>query len=109
MMKEEDYNTLDIEVGTSRDEILEAYRDLAAVWHPDNFGHSPRLQAKAEEKMKKINLAYERLCRLKPSEQETQPGDSHSSTHNTIRHEEAKSLNQNSFPTRPVIKWAGER
>ncbi len=109
MMNEEDYNTLDIEVGASIDEIIAAYRDLVAVWNPDNFGHSPRLQAKAEEKMKKINLAYERLFKLKPSEPETQPDDSQSSTQSIDRREEAESRNQNSFPTRPVIKWVGER
>ena len=109
MMREEDYNTLDVEVGTPTNEIIAAYRDLVAVWHPDNFGHSPRLQAKAEEKMKKINLAFERLCRLTPSEQEARPDDSQSSTQSIDGREEAKSPDQNPFPTRPVIKWVGER
>lgn len=109
MVKEEDYSTLDIEAGTSMDEISIAYRDLVAVWHPDNFGHSPRLQAKAEEKLKKINLAYESLCRLHPSKQETQPDDSHTSTQRINRSEAEVPRNPNSFPTRPVIKWVGER
>ncbi|HWT00053.1 MAG TPA: J domain-containing protein [Pyrinomonadaceae bacterium] len=109
MVKDEDYATLDIEVGTSMDGITAAYRDLVAVWHPDNFGHSPRLQEKAVEKMKKITLAYERLCRLTPSDQETQPDDSQSSAQIIDKREVAKSLDQNSFPTRSVVKWVGER
>ena len=32
------------------------------MWHPDRFRGDPKLQAKAEEKLKRINLAYERLC-----------------------------------------------
>jgi hypothetical protein len=108
-MREEDYHTLEIEVGASIDEIIAAYRDLAAVWNPDNFGHSPRLQAKAEEKMKKIDLAYERLFKLKPSEDEPPPDDSQASTQSIDRRVEATSHHQNSFPTRPVVKWIGER
>ena len=46
---------------------------------------------------------------LKPSDQEIQPDDSQSSTQSIDRGEEAKSLDQNAFPTRPVIKWVGER
>ena len=29
------------------------------VWHPDRFGGDPRLQKKAQEKLKEINEAYE--------------------------------------------------
>jgi len=32
---------------------------LANVWHPDRFVGNPRLQKKAEEKLKEINAAYE--------------------------------------------------
>lgn len=109
MLKDEDYNTLDIEIGTPMDEITVAYRDLVAIWHPDNFRHSPRLQAKAEEKMKKINLAYERICGLKPPGQETRPDDYHPSAQSIGGSEEADTLNQYSFPNRPVTTWVGER
>lgn len=34
---------------------------MALVWHPDRFAHNPRLQAKAEEQLKKINECYEIL------------------------------------------------
>src|SRR5207248_497914 len=42
-------------------EIKTAYRDSAKVWHPDRFLNDPRLQAKAQEKLKEINEAYEKL------------------------------------------------
>lgn len=43
------------------EELKKAYRDLVKVWHPDRFGGNPGLQRKAQEKLKEINLAYERL------------------------------------------------
>jgi hypothetical protein len=47
--------------GISAAELKAAYRDLAKVWHPDRFSHDPRLQQKAQEKLKEINEAYEQL------------------------------------------------
>jgi tetratricopeptide (TPR) repeat protein len=37
------------------------------VWHPDRFQHDEALQAKAQEKLKAINLAYAALCRAQPA------------------------------------------
>lgn len=50
---------LGIKPGASQEEIAQAYRDLANVWHPDRFAGNPRLQKKAEERIKEINAAYE--------------------------------------------------
>jgi preprotein translocase subunit Sec63 len=50
---------LGLKPGATREEVDEAYRDLAKVWHPDRFSGNPRLQKKAEEKIKEINAAYE--------------------------------------------------
>ena len=55
------YELLGVAPGTSGRELKDAYRDLAKVWHPDRFSHDPRLQRKAQEKLKEINEAYERL------------------------------------------------
>lgn len=52
---------LGIQSGAGPDEIRQAYRDLVQVWHPDRFAGNPRLQRKAEEALKKINLAYAEL------------------------------------------------
>ena len=49
---------LELEPGATLEEIKEAYRDLAFVWHPDRFVHNTRLQAKAQIRLKEINEAY---------------------------------------------------
>ena len=55
------YEVLGVKPGVSERELKAAHRDLAKVWHPDRFLHDPRLQEKAEEKLKEINEAYEQL------------------------------------------------
>lgn len=55
------YEVLGVAEGASAQELKAAYRDLAKVWHPDRFAHDPRLQQKAQEKLKEINEAYEQL------------------------------------------------
>ena len=57
------YRILDLEAGASLEEVKRSYRELVKVWHPDRFRGDPKLQAKAEEKLKWINLAYERLSK----------------------------------------------
>ena len=55
------YKILELEPGASLEEVKEAYRDLAFVWHPDRFIHNTRLQAKAQIRLKEINEAYRKL------------------------------------------------
>src|SRR5215210_1808124 len=55
------YDVLGVACGASAQELKAAYRDLAKVWHPDRFTHDPRLQQKAQEKLKEINEAYAQL------------------------------------------------
>ncbi len=50
---------LGLNQGASKGQLEQAYRDLASVWHPDRFTNNPRLQQKAERKLKEINAAYE--------------------------------------------------
>jgi TonB family protein len=59
---ESDCRALEVEPGASLEEIRQAYRDQTKVWHPDRFPNEIRLQKKAEDKLKQINLAYQRLC-----------------------------------------------
>jgi COMPASS component SWD3 len=53
------YEVLGVKPGVSNRDLKAAHRDLAKVWHPDRFLHDPRLQEKAQEKLKEINEAYE--------------------------------------------------
>ena len=55
------YELLGVKPGVSSRELKAAHRDLAKVWHPDRFLHDPRLQEKAQEKLKEINEAYEQI------------------------------------------------
>jgi curved DNA-binding protein CbpA len=52
---------LELPSGASPEQIRRAYKDLAAVWHPDRFAGNPRLRRRAEAKLKEINRAYEAL------------------------------------------------
>jgi len=38
------YRTLDLENGASLEEVKQARRDLAKVWHPDRFPNDPKMQ-----------------------------------------------------------------
>lgn len=56
-----DYRMLDLEPGESLENIKQAYRDLAFIWHPDRIPDNSRLKHKAEIKIKELNEAYQRL------------------------------------------------
>ena len=56
------YEVLGVPQGASQDEIKTAWRRLAKQYHPDRAaGLGPELKALAEQRMKEINAAYERL------------------------------------------------
>ncbi|HLC42841.1 MAG TPA: J domain-containing protein [Methylomirabilota bacterium] len=59
------YVALGLRPGASPDEIRQAYRNLVKVWHPDRFSDD-RLRQNAEEKLKEINEAYNRLRHARP-------------------------------------------
>jgi DnaJ-like protein len=52
------YHILGLEPGVSLEELKQTHRDLVKVWHPDRFADDPRLEKKAQEKLKEINEAY---------------------------------------------------
>jgi curved DNA-binding protein CbpA len=53
---------LGVTLDASIEEVKQSYRDLVKIWHPDRFNNDPRLQRKAQEKLKEINRAYNELC-----------------------------------------------
>ena len=52
---------LELQGNPSPSEIKDAYRLLVKVWHPDKYSHDPKLQQRAQEKVKLVNSAYEWL------------------------------------------------
>jgi tetratricopeptide (TPR) repeat protein len=54
------YEILGLEPGASQAQVKQAYRKLVKIWHPDRFSNQKQKQ-EAEEKIKKINAAYNKL------------------------------------------------
>jgi len=55
------FQVLELAPGASLNDVRQAYKDMANIWHPDRFSGNPRLQHKAEQKLKEINAAHETL------------------------------------------------
>lgn len=56
------YKVLELEPGASLEEVNQAYKDLAFIWHPDRVPpDNLRLQQKAQAKLKEINQARDQL------------------------------------------------
>jgi curved DNA-binding protein CbpA len=50
-----------LETTASLEEVKQAYRNLAKIWHPDRFIGDAQQKKKAEAEIKKINQAYEAI------------------------------------------------
>ena len=74
------YELLGVAPGASIQELKAAHRDLAKVWHPDRFSHDPRLQQKAQEKLKEINEAFDQLKAGKTGRRTTASSQTNPST-----------------------------
>jgi curved DNA-binding protein CbpA len=59
-MKQNYYQILEVQPDASGDKIKEQYRFLVQAWHPDKFSKADQ-KARAEEKIKAINAAYDLL------------------------------------------------
>ena len=56
------YRVLGLEPGASMEEVNQAYKDLVFIWHPDRIPQdNQRLLEKAQEKLKELNQARDRL------------------------------------------------
>ncbi|WP_392530675.1 DnaJ domain-containing protein [Nostoc sp. C117] len=64
------YEILELEPGASPAQVKRAYRKLVKIWHPDRFLNQKQKQ-EAEEKIKQINVAYNKLKSESPSEPPT--------------------------------------
>ncbi|MEA5580525.1 DnaJ domain-containing protein [Nodularia harveyana UHCC-0300] len=54
------YKILGLTPGASPEQVKQAYRKLVKIWHPDRFS-DPQQKQEAEEKIKDINIAYNKL------------------------------------------------
>ncbi|MBE9049309.1 DnaJ domain-containing protein [Nostocales cyanobacterium LEGE 11386] len=60
------YEILGLKPGASQEQVKQAYRKLVKIWHPDRFADPSQKQA-AEEKIKEINVAYNKLKSEQPA------------------------------------------
>jgi curved DNA-binding protein CbpA len=69
---EQYYRVLELEPGASLEEVNQAYKDLAFIWHPDRIPQdNQRLKEKAQKKLQAINEAREKLRSLKAAKHQT--------------------------------------
>src|SRR5512138_607740 len=59
------YRVLEIAVGASEDDVRDARKTLAKVWHPDRHANDPELAKKAEAKLADVNTAFETIRKAK--------------------------------------------
>ncbi len=55
------YEILEVNKSASPEQVRQAYKDLVNIWHPDRVSNNDRLKQKAEDKLKEINIAYEKV------------------------------------------------
>ncbi len=71
------YRVLELDTGATLEEVNQAYKDLAFVWHPDRIPRDNlRLQEKAQKKLQEINEACEKLRSFKAKSQHEAKGGS---------------------------------
>lgn len=78
------YEVLGVSETATDEEIKTAYRNLAKKYHPDNYTDSP-LNDLAEEKMKEVNEAYDRICDMRRNGSSASSGSGSYGTGNSYR------------------------
>jgi formylglycine-generating enzyme required for sulfatase activity len=74
MNLEESYRALGLKPGASLEEAKRSYHELVKFFHPDRHQASPGLLRKATDETKKLNLAYERVCKVFGAGRRSAPG-----------------------------------
>ncbi len=65
---------LGLNAAATATEIKRAYRELVKVWHPDRFGEDLLLRQRAENELKRINIAFQALQSYIPNGPPTSAG-----------------------------------
>ncbi len=73
------YEVLGVSPDATDAQVKNAYRELAKKYHPDNYAQSP-LADLAEEKMKEVNEAYDKICEMRKNPQSQNSSYSSSNT-----------------------------
>lgn len=68
------YKILGVKKDASEEEVKQAYKYLQNVWEVDKFSHDPSLQKKAQERLKKIDEAYDNFRHFVPTRSVTEKG-----------------------------------
>ena len=71
---DESYRILGLKAETSLEEVRRAYYERVKFFHPDRHQASPGLLRKATEETKRLNLAYERICKALEGARRSAPG-----------------------------------
>ncbi len=66
------YKILGVKKDASEEEVKQAYKYLQNVWDVDKFSHDPSLQKKAQERLKKIDEAYDNFRHFVPTRSVTE-------------------------------------
>jgi hypothetical protein len=105
------YRVLELAPGATLEDVKRSYRELVKVWHPDRFASDSKLQQKAGEKIKEINLAYEQICEISAKSMHSEPMTQNSSTGRTSN--AARNPNPrpeawaSGAPSRPTVETSG--
>ena len=86
----------------AQNEIKDAYRVLAKVWHPDRFQSDERLRQQAEEKLKEINSAYHLLTTAPAEEPQRRTAGSPPKEPPQTRPESSEHSSAQWSPPRPI-------
>lgn len=93
------YEVLGVSPDATDAQVKAAYRELAKKYHPDNYAQSP-LADLAEEKMKQVNEAYDKICDMRKN-----PASSSSNSYSSYSQYGSTTNTNTSYPdVRRLIK-----
>lgn len=96
------YKILGVDQNASDDEIKKAYRELAKRYHPDNYVNNP-LKDLADEKMKEINEAYDKIINDRKNGYSRSYSSTSSQSSSNFSHVRQLIINANYFDAENIL------